>query len=94
MKILIGFILTFFLTSCAHHHNKTKHHHHAYEKQCAYSVSHGDLKTEGFPEHKIEHGGKVYYFSSKDKMNSFKRDIDENIKKADNEWLKNSGPNR
>ncbi len=85
MKYLIAVLLTMFLASCAHH-NKTEHHHHKYEKQCAYSVAHGDLKTKGKVEYKFEHGGKTYYFSTSEKLNDFKKDLETNIKRANQNW--------
>lgn len=86
MKYIVTILLTVFLASCAHHHQTPEHHHHAYDKQCAYSVAHGDLKTEGNIEYQVEHGGKTYYFSSKEKMNQFKKNIESNIKSANKNW--------
>ena len=91
MKYLIAVLLTMFLASCAHHHNKTDHHHHKYEKQCAYSVAHGDLKTKGKVEYKFEHGGKTYYFSTSEKLNDFKKDLETNIKRANQNWADRVG---
>lgn len=90
MKYLIAVLLTMFLASCAHH-NKTEHHHHKYEKLCAYSVAHGDLKTKGKVEYKFEHGGKTYYFSTSEKLNDFKNDLETNIKKANQNWVDRGG---
>lgn len=87
MKIIIGIIFTLFLASCAHHHKTPEHHHHAYEKHCAYSIAHGDLETMGNNEFKLAHGGKTYYFSSKEKLNEFKENIEKNIKNANKSWL-------
>ncbi len=93
MKLILAIIFSIFLASCAHHHKAPEHHHHAYEKQCAYSVSHGNLKVKGRPEYKIEHGGKTYYFSSKEKKALFNKKIEENIKKANQNW-QDRGPKR
>lgn len=86
MKYFIAVILTMFLASCAHHHKTPEHHHHAYDKQCAYSVSHGNLKVQGEAEYKAEHGGKTYFFSSSKKMEEFKKNIEKNIKSANKNW--------
>jgi YHS domain-containing protein len=91
MKLILAIFLTMFVVSCAHHHKSPKHHHHAYDKNCAYSVSHGDLKTEGSSEYKIEHGGKTYYFSTKENLNKFKKDIEASIKRANQNWLDRGG---
>jgi len=86
MKYIIAIFLSVLLASCAHHHKTPEHHHHAYEKHCAYSVAHGDLATEGSFEYSVEHGGKTYYFSSKEKMKEFKKNIETNIKSANKNW--------
>ncbi len=91
MKFIITIIFSMFLVSCAHHHNAPAHHHHAFEKQCAYSVAHGDVTAKGSLEYKIDHGGKTYYFSTKSKMSEFKKNIDANIKKANKEWSERGG---
>jgi YHS domain-containing protein len=86
VKYLLAVIITIFLASCAHHHKTPEHHHHAFDKQCAYSVAHGNLKVEGNAKLKIEHGGKTYYFSSSKKMKEFKKNIEKNIKSANKNW--------
>lgn len=86
MKILIITFLSVLLMSCSHHHKTPEHHHHGYEKQCAYSVAHGDFKTKGKEEFKVVHGGKNYYFSTKQKLDEFKESIESNIKEADYNW--------
>tara|TARA_Y100000034_G_C6844563_1_gene382447 strand:- start:97 stop:378 length:282 start_codon:yes stop_codon:yes gene_type:complete len=91
MKYIVAVIFSIFLASCAHHHKTPEHHHHAYDKHCAYSVAHGDLKTEGNSEYKIEHGGKTYFFSSKEKLEDFKKNIDSNVQKANKNWLERGG---
>tara|TARA_Y100000780_G_C13695371_1_gene421376 strand:- start:9158 stop:9529 length:372 start_codon:yes stop_codon:yes gene_type:complete len=57
-----------------------------YEGQCAYSVAHGDVHVKGSKEHKLVHDGHVYFFSSEEKMNKFKKDIEENAQKANENW--------
>lgn len=102
MKLLLIVILSaFFLVSCAHHHKDIEHHHHKncdkncklhhekgemFDKHCAQSVSEGDLHVKGSDEFKLKHGGKVYYFSTKDKLKKFKEHIEENTKMARKNW--------
>ena len=86
MKFITALIFTLLLSSCAHHHKKPEHHHHAYEKQCAYSVLHGEMSVKGLSEYKVEHGQKTYYFSSKDKMVEFKKNLKTNVATADKNW--------
>lgn len=86
MKIILTILVTIFVASCAHHHTTPEHHHHAYDKHCAYSVAHGDLKTKGITEYKVEHGDSVYYFSSKEKLNEFNKDIKTSIRRANQNW--------
>lgn len=57
-----------------------------FEGQCAYSLAHGDFHIKGKKEHKLVHDGHVYFFSSAEKMNKFKNDIDENARKANKNW--------
>lgn len=57
-----------------------------YEGQCAYSVSRGNGKVKGKKEHKLVHDGHVYYFSSEEKMQIFKEDVEENVSRADKNW--------
>jgi len=92
----------FLFTSCAHHHQKPKHHHHKkcdercnvsdakheskFDKHCAQSVSEGDVHVLGQEDYKLSHGGEVYYFSSKEKMNMFKVSVEESIQKANSNW--------
>ncbi len=86
MKYVIVLMFSTFLMSCSHHHKKPEHHHHAYDKQCAYSVAHGDFKTKGSNEYKMKHGGNTYYFSTSQKREQFKKDLEQNIQSADKEW--------
>lgn len=95
-----------FLLSCAskRDHKDSAHHHHEctpencrqekcekYDKLCATSLAHGDLHTEGKEEFMLTHGGHNYYFSSKQAMNEFKKNIDDNIKAAEKNWQSNRG---
>ena len=57
-----------------------------FEKRCAYHVSQGNMEVKGKDEHKLEHAGHTYYFSSKDKMAIFKEDLEKNIQKANDNW--------
>ena len=86
MKLLTVFLMSFFLFSCAHHHQDPEHHHHAYEKQCAFSVSQGDLSVHGSDEYSLEHGGKTYYFSSQKAKDKFSKELKTNINKANSNW--------
>lgn len=83
--LLIGISLTF-LISCAHHHDRPEHHHHAYNKKCAYSIVHNDMDTVGKDEFKIEHKDVTYYFSTKEKLDLFEKELEKNIKKANRIW--------
>ena len=58
-----------------------------FERKCAYSLSEGDAHTEGKEEYKLEHGGKVYFFSSKEKKAKFQENLNENIEKAKTNWI-------
>ena len=86
MRFFLAVIFSLLLASCAHHHKKPEHHHHAFKKQCAQSVALGDFKTMGHEDFKLEHGGKVYFFSSEVKMKKFKKHLDENIQNAERNW--------
>jgi len=87
MKYFVIVFIALFTFSCAHHHERTEHHHHAYEKSCAYSVMSGDYKQKGKDEYQLEHGGKTYFFSTKDRMDKFKAHLNENIAEADRNWV-------
>tara|TARA_B100001971_G_scaffold84647_1_gene78056 strand:+ start:172387 stop:172704 length:318 start_codon:yes stop_codon:yes gene_type:complete len=97
--ILISLLAAFFMTSCAHHHKDVAHHHHncdknckkhhekdMFDKHCAQSVSEGDFHAMGKDDYKLEHGGQTYYFSSKEKLGKFKKDIEANAKAARTRW--------
>ncbi len=86
MKFITALLFTLLLSSCAHHHKSPEHHHHAYDKKCAYSVAHGDMDVKGSNEFKVDHGGKSYYFSSKDKMKKFMNKMETNVSIADRNW--------
>ena len=72
--------------SCSMKNCKMKHKCEMYGKKCAASVAHGDFHVEGKEDFKLTHEGHNYYFSSKRKMDEFKKNLDENVKKADNQW--------
>ena len=100
--ILISILSMFIFSSCAHHHKKEGGHHHhkcsmkncsmkkvegeAFNKHCAMSISMGDMHVEGKKDYKIEHGGETYYFSTKEKMETFQVNLDKNIEEAQRHW--------
>lgn len=102
MKFLLATVLgVFFLSSCAHHHKDVEHHHHKscnenckthhekgemFDRHCAQSISEGDLHVKGKDDYKIKHGGQVYYFSTKDKLQKFKKNIEASSKRARKNW--------
>lgn len=103
MKVLLSIMLLMFI-SCTHHHQDTNHHHHKgksnltksskddlvmYDKTCASSILNGDTHIEGKEEFQLEHGGRFYYFSSKEKMDNFKLNLDNNISDTDKRWNNN-----
>ena len=55
---------------------------------CAHSVLEGKPHTVENDKFKIEHGGRTYYFASQEKMDKFKENFDENVKRADKRWEK------
>ena len=61
-----------------------------YDKKCAYLVSHGDTHVEGKDEYQLEHKGHTYFFSSKKRMEEFKDNIDENVRRANLNWVKHN----
>lgn len=99
---LVSLLSTIFLVSCASYekHPTASEHHHAcsmdncqmkhkcemYAKKCAYSVSRGDFDVKGKEEYRLTHRGHNYFFSSKEKMEKFKKDIDKNIDSANRNW--------
>lgn len=103
-KLVTVLFLMVVTASCAHHHDKTGHHHHKdkkcdetckmhnskemFEKHCALSVSEGDAHVHGSEEFKLKHGGKTYFFSSKEKMAQFEANLEENIKQANANWAR------
>lgn len=58
-----------------------------YEKKCAYSVSKGDIDTEGKDQYSLEHKGHNYFFSNEQRMEEFKKNIDKNIERANSNWI-------
>lgn len=101
-SLVLTLSLLFTLVSCSHHKNDPHHHHKcekscklhkdgkAYGKMCAMSVSMGDTHVKGKEDYKLEHDGQTYYFSSKAKMENFKKNIKANIKAANEIWLRAS----
>ena len=103
-----AYLFAFFLTiSCSHHHKDKAHHHHddkaacescakktqaAFDKKCAHAVMEGDEHVEGKEEFTLSHGGRKYYFSTKERMNEFQSNLDQNINKANKNWM--DGPHR
>lgn len=92
-KALTIISLLFVISGCAHHDNNVAvdHHHHeqkeaSFDGKCAYSVAHEELNVAGKPEYNFKHKGMTYYFSSEEKMNEFKKDIDKNVQKARKAW--------
>jgi len=91
--LLATFVMTLGLNSCAHHDNAVSHHHHeeapkkaSYEGKCAYSVENKNFDVQGNPEFNIEHDGILYYFSSEQNMNEFKKDLNKHIAAANRSW--------
>jgi YHS domain-containing protein len=66
---------------------KMKHKCEKYGKKCAASVAHGDFHVEGKEDFMLTHEGHNYYFSSKEKMDKFNKNLDKNISKANEQWL-------
>jgi YHS domain-containing protein len=50
------------------------------------SVSGGKMNIQGQKDYKMKHSGEIYYFSSRQKMEEFKKDLKENIINAHNYW--------
>lgn len=102
MKILLASLIVFISSCSHHHKNKDHHHHDKkdlcskceehnhkndmYKKNCAHSVLEGSTHVPGKEEYKLKHGGRTYYFSSKEKMDSFEANLEENVKKANERW--------
>lgn len=101
IKVLLIALTTGLFISCSHHHAKEAHHHHdcadcskdvaknaedKFKHKCAESVAEGDVHTEGKEEFKIKHGGQVYYFSSKEKMEKFNKNLEKNVELATKNW--------
>ena len=105
-KLIVLFTLALGLMSCAHHHAETAHHHdnkqaccsekemdgkHMFDKKCALSVAEGDIHTDGKDEFQLSHAGKIYYFSTEKKMETFKEDLTANSRAALNNWRRLNG---
>lgn len=92
-----------FLYSCAGQQvaMKSAHHHHSwmmekcqmkhkcemYNKKCAASVAHGDFHVEGKEDFLLTHNDHNYFFSSKEKMKEFQKNLERNIEKSDAKWI-------
>ncbi len=101
IKILLLTMTMGLISSCSHHHAKEAHHHHdcaencskdkkspedKFQHKCAESIAEGDIHIEGKEEFKIEHAGRVYYFSSKQKMDKFSKNLEKNVEIATKNW--------
>lgn len=101
MKLLLAILSSLILSSCAHHHGDVDHHHHKncakncdlyhekgemFNKHCAQSIIEGDLHVKGSDEFKLKHAGEIYYFSSKKKLENFKKHLKENTQRARRNW--------
>ena len=82
----------------AHHHHsckmencEMKHRCEMFAKKCAMSVAHGDMHIGGMEEFSLVHDGHRYFFSSKEKMEEFKKNINQNVKKAEMHWNRYNG---
>lgn len=81
----------------SHHHSckmekcETNHRCEMFGKKCAMSVAEGNMKVEGKDEYSLVHKGHRYFFSTKDKMEEFRKDADKNAKKAEMNWSRFSG---
>lgn len=100
---MIYLIMLLAIISCSHHHKEPDHHHHencksclqkpraAFNKKCAHSVMEGDVHIDGKEEYTLVHEGKKYYFSSQEKMESFKAHLDEHVSRAREAWKMQRG---
>ncbi len=82
----------------AHHHHsckmencEMKHRCEMFAKKCAMSVAHGDMHIGGMEEFSLVHDGHRYFFSSKEKMEEFKKNINQNVKKSEMNWNRYNG---
>lgn len=84
MKLLILTVLSLFvLTTCAFNEKiKGK----AYNKHCAMSVSEDDINVEGDRDCKLKHNGKIFYFSSRKKMEEFEEELKNNVSDEEEIW--------
>jgi YHS domain-containing protein len=92
MSILLISVLSVFLfTSCAHHNNDTSQQQHKegvcklhkkkiaiFDKNCNQLASEGDFK--------LNHRGKVYFFSTKEKMDKFKVKLKQSAMYTKSRW--------
>lgn len=93
-NLIFTFIIGLSISACAHHDTNVEHHHHdalqqtSFDGRCAYSVAHNELGVKGEKEFSFEHAGRTYYFSSEEKMNLFKKDLDRNVEIANQHWMR------
>jgi YHS domain-containing protein len=57
-----------------------------FNKHCAMSLAMGNADVIGEKDLKINHEGEIYYFSTEEKMKTFKNNIKENISNARSNW--------
>jgi YHS domain-containing protein len=58
----------------------------AFNKHCTMPVSDDDINVEGDRECKLKHDGKIFYFSSRKKMEEFEEELKENVSDEDEIW--------
>jgi len=92
MKLLVIIAVGLSLSSCAHHDKDVEHHHHdaskkvSFNGKCASAVENSQYDIPGKPEFNVEYAGVIYYFSSEEKMNEFKKDIAKHAAAANRMW--------
>ena len=100
--ITMSLLLFLSLSCSHHHKKGAHHHHDCAEKcgvkekstgaedtfkhKCASSVLEGDIHVDGKEEYNLKHGGRIYYFSTQEKKDSFTKNLEQNILKADKVW--------
>ncbi len=100
--LIVGIILG---VSCAHHHKEGAHHHHKackesckvnhakvdmFSRYCAQSILEGKLHVKGEEELSLKHGGQIYYFSTEEKRDKFKENLELNAINATKIWHEGS----
>ena len=97
-NLIIAAIIALSGSACAHHDTNVEHHHHeeaqaSFDGYCAYSVAQNNFGILGKKDYSFEHAGMTYYFSSEEKMKTFKKDLDKNLKSANEHWESRAGRN-